>query len=352
MNFALATLALPILRQLDPERAHRLSLAALRAGLAGREAREDAPSLAVHVMGRRFANPIGLAAGFDKDAMALSPLLALGFGFVEAGTVTPRPQFGNPRPRLFRLVEDSAVINRMGMNGLGLEPFLHRLQQRPTRIGGLGVNVGLNKEGADPERDYPALVAAVAPYADYIALNVSSPNTPGLRDLQDEARLRTILQAVQAQVPSHPPLLVKIAPDLSETGLQAIVECCVEHGVQGLVVSNTTITRPQGLRSDHAAQTGGLSGQPLFALSTKMLARVHAMAAGRLVLIGCGGITTGRDVLTKIRAGASLVQLYTAFAYAGPALLPRLKAELLEALRQDGFTNLTDAIGVDGKVAQ
>jgi dihydroorotate dehydrogenase len=328
-----------------------LSLTALRAGLAGRapwgKEAPDAPGLAVSAFGRRFANPIGLAAGFDKDAVAVAPLLALGFGCVEVGTVTPRAQFGNPRPRLFRLVEDGAVINRMGMNGQGLAPFVQRLQLYAGRTGGLGANVGLNKEGADPERDYPALVAAVAPYADYIALNVSSPNTPGLRDLQDEARLRAILQAVAASVPHHPPLLVKIAPDLAEAALAAIVDCCIAHGVQGLIVSNTTITRPSDLKSASAGQAGGLSGRPLLALSTRVLAQVHALAGGRLTLIGCGGIATGRDILNKLRAGASLVQLYTAFAYAGPALLPRLKSELLAALQQDGFTSVADAVGVD-----
>jgi dihydroorotate dehydrogenase len=207
--------------------------------------------------------------------------------------------------------------------------------------------VGLNKDGADAERDYPALVAAVAPHADYVALNVSSPNTPGLRDLQDEARLRGILQAIQAAVPKRPPLVVKIAPDLSHESLQAIVECCVAFGVEGLIVSNTTITRPASLASAYKAEKGGLSGRPLFELSNQVLARVAALSAGRLVLIGCGGVASGRDVLTKIRAGASLVQLYSAFAYGGPALITRLKAELLAALREDGFGTVSEAVGVD-----
>jgi dihydroorotate dehydrogenase len=338
---------MPWLRRLDPERAHRLSLLGLRARLAGREPAPDHPSLAVEVLGHHFPNPIGLAAGFDKDGVAISPLLRLGFGFIEVGTVTPRPQSGNPRPRLFRLTEDEAVINRMGMNGRGLPAFVRRLAANADCPGRLGANVGLNKAGADPERDYPALVAAVAPHADYVALNVSSPNTPGLRDLQDEARLRAILQAIRSAVPRHPPLLVKIAPDLAEAGLQAIVECCVSHGVAGLIVSNTTITRAPSLRSVHAGETGGLSGRPLFALANRVLAQVDAIAAGRLVLIGCGGIATGRDILTKLRAGASLIQLYTAFAYDGPALLPRLKRELISALHQDGFANVTEAIGAD-----
>ena len=342
----LTALTTPLLHRLDPERAHRVALWGLRSGMTGRAGAED-PSLAVAALGHNFPNPIGLAAGFDKDAVAIAPLMRLGFGFVETGTVTPRPQFGNRKPRLFRLEEARAVINRMGMNGAGLEIFVRRLATRPDHPARLGANVGLNREDADPVRDYPALVAAVAPYADYVALNVSSPNTPGLRELQGETHLRAILGAINAALPQRPPLLVKIAPDLSNRELLAIVESCIEAGVEGLIVSNTTLERPAGMVSRHAAEAGGLSGPPLFARATRMLARAHAMAAGRLVLIGCGGITNGRDALVKIRAGASLVQLYTAFAYAGPGLLPRLKAEFLAALRSDGFARVADAIGVD-----
>jgi dihydroorotate dehydrogenase len=208
----------------------------------------------------------------------------------------------------------------------------------------LGANVGINKDGADPVRDYPRLIAAVAPHADYVVINVSSPNTPGLRDLQSEEKLREILQAVAA-VPSRPPLLVKVAPDLSENGLAAVVETCVDQGVQGLIVGNTTITRPPGLHSPRAREAGGLSGVPLFPLSTRMLARAFLLARGRLVLIGAGGVFNSQDALAKIRAGASLVQLYTGFAYQGPALIPRLKTELAAALRQAGFARVEDAIG-------
>jgi dihydroorotate dehydrogenase len=349
MRAALTSAVLPLLRRLDPERAHTLALRALRLGLGGGDSNPDDPILAQTTFGLRFRNPIGLAAGFDKDAAAARPLMALGFGFVEVGTVTPKPQPGNPRPRLFRLAEDQAVINRMGFNGEGLDHLLRNLAGVRAHPVPLGVNVGLNKDGGDAERDYPALVAAVAPCADYVAINVSSPNTPGLRDLQAADRLRRILQAIDAAVPKRPPLLVKIAPDLAQQALEDAIAVCVAANVDGLIVGNTTLDRPPQLRSRYASEAGGLSGAPLFARSTAMLARAHEIAGGRLVLIGCGGVFSGRDALAKIRAGASLVQLYTAFAYHGPALIPRLKSELAAALRADGFARLTDAIGVDAR---
>lgn len=344
MTPAIASSLLPLLRRIDPERAHGLALHALRLGLAGRDATPDLPALATTVFGRRFRNPIGLAAGFDKDAVAIDGLRRLGFGFVETGTVTPRPQPGNPRPRLFRLMPDEAVINRMGFNNGGLDAYRSRLAA--TRRGDVpvGANVGINKEGADPPRDYPALIAAVAPHADYTVINVSSPNTPGLRDLQGEAQLRSILRAVAA-VPNRPPLLVKIAPDLTDPALAAIVETCAAEGVQGLIVSNTTISRPPALRSPLAQETGGLSGRPLFPLSTAVLARAFRLAQGRLALIGVGGVLSGHDALAKIQAGASLVQLYTGFALHGPALIPRLKVELAQALAEAGFARVEDAVG-------
>ena len=341
----ISSVVLPLLRLIDPERAHGLALRALALGLAGRDATLDDPILTVSALGKTFSNPIGLAAGFDKDAVAVRGLMRLGFGFVETGTVTPRPQDGNPRPRLFRLTEDGAVINRMGFNNGGLAAYCTRLAALGDRPIPLGANVGINKEGADPERDYSALIAAVAPFADYVVINVSSPNTPGLRDLQGEERLRSILAAVASSVPAHPPLLVKISPDLSDDGLSSVVETCVAAGVAGLIVSNTTIGRPPGLRSRHAAQPGGLSGAPLFRLSTRVLARAFLLARGRLELIGVGGVANGAQALEKIRAGARLIQLYTGFAYAGPALIPRLKAELAAALRAGGFVHVADAVG-------
>ena len=349
MTPAIASAFTPLMRRVDPERAHLLALTALRLGLAGRSREADAACLAVEVLGRRFANPIGLAAGFDKDALAVPGLMRLGFGFVETGTVTPRPQSGNPKPRLFRLAADAAVINRMGFNNGGLDAYLARLAQRPRGPVVLGANVGINKDGADPGRDYPDLIAAVAPHADYAVINVSSPNTPGLRDLQGETQLRAILHAVAERVPTRPPLLVKIAPDINDEALAALVETCVAGGVQGLIVTNTTISRPPGLRSPLAHEAGGLSGAPLFRLSTAVLARAFLLARGRLVLIGVGGISTGDQALTKICAGASLVQVYTAFAYAGPALIPRLKRELTGALSAGGFASVQDAVGKDAQ---
>ncbi len=342
---ALASLLTPLLRSMDAERAHNLALRGLEAGLAGAQATPDDPALEIRALGLAFPNPIGLAAGFDKNATAVAPLLRLGFGCVEAGTVTPLPQDGNPKPRLFRLPQHRAVINRLGFNNDGLDAYIARLRALGPRSGRFGANVGINKTDAVPERDYPALVAAVSPYADYVTINVSSPNTPGLRDLQGEARLRAILQAITAAVPVRPPLLIKIAPDLSEDGLAAVVETAIAHGAAGLILTNTTISRPAGFAGPNVHQVGGLSGAPLFARSTAMLRLAAKLSAGRLTLIGCGGVRTGADVLEKLLAGASLVQLYTEFAYTGPALVGRLKSELLTALRQRGFPRASDAVG-------
>ncbi len=352
MPLSLTSAALPLLRRLDPERAHRLALAGLRAGLGGRGPGPADPLLATEALGLRFPTPIGLAAGFDKDAEALAPLARLGFGFLEAGTVTPRPQPGNPRPRLFRLAEDQAAINRMGFNNAGIDAFVARL--RRLRAGGgigipLGANVGINKDGADPERDYPALVGAVALLVDFVVINVSSPNTAGLRAWQQAERLAALLAAIAAAVPARPPLVVKIAPDLTDPELAEVIETCVRAGVAGLCIGNTTLARPATLRSRHAAEAGGLSGAPLFARSTALLARASLRAGGRLCLIGVGGVFSGADVLTKLRAGASLVQLYTGFAYGGPAMISRITGELAAALRAGGFASVAAAVGTDAE---
>ncbi|MCS6890091.1 MAG: quinone-dependent dihydroorotate dehydrogenase [Rhodovarius sp.] len=345
MTPALASALTPLLRLFDAETAHHLALAALRAGLAGRARADAHPVLATRVFGLSFANPLGLAAGFDKDAEAVLPLFALGFGFIEAGTVTPRPQPGNPRPRLFRLAEDRAVINRMGFNNAGIESFLARLRDLPRPLPGVfGANIGINKEGADPERDYAALYAALAPLVDYVTINISSPNTPGLRDLQAEARLAAILAALPAE--RRVPVLVKLAPDLPEEALPGILDVCIAGGAAGVVISNTTLARPP-LSSRHAGEAGGLSGQPLFARSTEMLRRAYRHARGRLVFIGVGGIATPEQALAKIKAGASLLQLYTGLIYAGPALVPRLLAGLAALLAREGFAQVADAVGVE-----
>jgi len=347
MFISLASSFMPLMRSIDPERAHRLSLLALASGLIGASSQIDDIRLNSNLAGLPLSNPIGLAAGFDKNATAIAGLSRLGFGFLETGSVTPRPQDGNPRPRLFRLSEDRAVINRMGFNNAGLDAYLGRLKQ-PRRDGRpLGANVGINKEGADPLRDYPFLVASVAPYVDYIVINVSSPNTPGLRDLQGEERLRAILRSIAVAVPSRPPLLVKLAPDLAAEAVESVVETCVDEGADGLIISNTTISRPASLISQHAKESGGLSGAPLFDLSTDMLRRAARLGRGRLALVGVGGVFSGKDILTKLRAGASVVQIYSSFAYEGPALIPRLKRELLECLDREGFENVTAAIGAD-----
>jgi dihydroorotate dehydrogenase len=345
LSAAAASALIPALRWLDAESAHTLAIQALRLGLVSAVQDRDDTALQVRALGCLFPNPLGLAAGFDKNAIAVKALMNLGFGFVEAGTVTPLPQAGNPRPRLFRLPRHDAVINRMGFNNDGVAAFRSRLSALQGRQCPFGANIGINKDGAAPERDYPALVAALSPFADYIAINVSSPNTPGLRDLQGEARLSAILSAINSAVPVRPPLLVKISPDLSDAGLEAVVACAVDKGAAGLIVGNTTVARPPELTGPNAKQAGGLSGAPLFGRSTAMLARVHRLAAGRLTLIGCGGVRTGADALAKIRAGASLVQVYTSFAYVGPALIPRIKRELLEALQAEGFATIAEARG-------
>jgi dihydroorotate dehydrogenase len=341
MTPAIVSALMPVLRLLDPETSHRLALRALRLGLAGRAPPAD-PMLSTEVLGLRFPTPIGLAAGFDKDAVAVAALRRLGFGFVEVGTVTVRPQPGNPRPRLFRLAPDRAVINRMGFNGAGMASMAARLTLLPPCTRPIGVNLGLNKDGAVPAADYAVLAARLGALADYLVVNVSSPNTPGLRDLQAEAALGAILASLPRP---GPPVLVKLSPDLAPDALPEIVKACIEGGAAGLIVSNTSTQRPSGLRGLAAAEAGGLSGRPLFARATALLARAYREAAGRLVLVGVGGVETGAQVLEKIKAGASLVQVYTAFAYEGPALAWRLNLELAECLRREGFPGPAAAIG-------
>ncbi len=346
-SVSVADLAMPLMRRLDPERAHDCALLALRLGLAGTAALPADPALEVSALGCRFRTPIGLAAGFDKNGVAVAPLMRLGFGFVEAGTVTPLPQPGNPRPRLFRLEADQGVVNRFGFNNDGVEALIARAVRHGTLPAPFGINIGINKDNADPEADYPFLVSRVAPHADYVALNVSSPNTPGLRSLQSGERIRAILAAIAKSCPSRPKLLIKLSPDLSDAELHDAVEAALDGGVDGLIMSNTTLSRPPDLQSRDGAQAGGLSGRPLRARAMQMLRATRRLTQGRIVLIGCGGIGSGRDILDRVRAGANLVQIYTAFSYAGPSLLPRLAAELSEALRADGLASVAEACGVD-----
>jgi dihydroorotate dehydrogenase len=347
--FFAASLALPLLRLLPPERAHELTVRALRGGVAPRAGLAEDPVLATTLWGQNFPHPIGLAAGFDKNAEVPDAMLRWGFGFVEVGTVTPRPQAGTPRPRLFRLTRDGAVINRMGFNNEGLDAVARRLARRPRR-GILGANIGKNRDSVDALADYARGVTALAPLADYLVINVSSPNTPGLRDLQRRSEVAVLLQAViEARgalgLDHPPPLLLKVAPDLAEREVEDLAEVAVDARLDGLIVSNTTILRPASLVSANAPEPGGLSGRPLFEPSTRLLGEFYRLTRGKVPLIGVGGIASGADAYAKIRAGASLVQLYTALIYHGPALVGRIKRDLAALLRRDGFASVGDAVG-------
>ncbi len=346
---SLYRIARPALFALDAERAHELAIWALANGLAGASRAADPPSLAVRAFGLDFPNPVGLAAGFDKDARAMAGGLKLGFGFVEAGTVTPLPQPGNPKPRLFRLAEDRAVINRLGFNGRGLDAFARRMRARP-HAGIVGANVGRNKETADEAADFERGVETLAPLADYLTVNISSPNTPGLRDLQRAEALAALLDrlvAARARTGARPPILVKVAPDLDADGRRAVAEVALAAGIDGLIVGNTTTARPASLRSRHKGEAGGLSGAPLMAPSTEVLREFYRLTGGRLPLVGCGGVASGADAYAKIRAGATLVQLYTALVFDGPGLVVRIKRELAQCLARDGFVAVADAVGAD-----
>jgi len=345
-------LVFPALAMIEPERAHGAALQALQCGLAGAAFADpfEDPTLETKVWSRSFPNPVGLAAGFDKDAVAVDPALALGFGFVEVGGVTPRPQPGNPRPRLFRLPQDRAVINRLGFNSAGAEVVAGRLSARRQRGGLVGVNLAKNKDSADAAADFAATARLVAAHVDFLVINVSSPNTPGLRALQSIEPLVTIIRAVRGAVAtsgSKPALLLKIAPDLDVADVTDICRVARAEALDGMVVSNTTIARAPTLRGAARAETGGLSGRPLFEASTQLLREVYALTEGLLPLIGVGGVASGADAYTKIRAGASLVQLYTAMVYEGPGLVGRIKRELAELLRRDGFKHVSDAVGAE-----
>ncbi len=339
-----------MVRMLPAEAAHRATIRLVRAAaplLA--QSPPDDPRLAIQAFGRTFPNPIGLAAGFDKDGEVPDAMLKLGFGFVECGTVTPRPQSGNARPRLFRLGEDGAVINRMGFNNDGMDAVAARLARR-KRAGIVGLNIGANKDSADRVADYRSAFARLAPLADYIAINVSSPNTPGLRALQNREDLERLLATVTEErdrLALRTPLLLKIAPDLDQSALDDVSAAALAYGLHGIIATNTTIGRSPDLRSAHAKESGGLSGAPLFARSTEVLKQMRQRVGNKLVLVGAGGIRSGADAYAKIRAGASLVQLYTALAYEGPGLIGRIKNDLLALLARDGFASVEQVIGVD-----
>jgi dihydroorotate dehydrogenase len=350
---AFDAVSLPLLRWFDPEDAHRLAIQGLRL-LPPIRPRPDDPKLAVRAFGLNFPNPIGMAAGFDKSAEAPDGLLRLGFGFVEIGSVTPKPQVGNPRPRLFRLERDEAVINRMGFNNDGAEAVLRRLAGRAHLGGIVGVNVGANKDSADRIADYVRLIEIFAPVASYFTVNVSSPNTPGLRNLQQATALDDLLaKVIEArervlQNAGDSPVLLKIAPDLSLTELDDVVHIARSRRIDGMIVGNTTLVRPSTLREQtRASEQGGLSGRPLFRLSTRMVAETYVRVEGAFPLIGVGGIDTGGAALTKIRAGASLIQLYSSLIYKGLGLIDDIKADLASTLLRTGRDSLSEIVGAD-----
>ncbi|PKU74173.1 dihydroorotate dehydrogenase (quinone), mitochondrial isoform X1 [Dendrobium catenatum] len=377
--FSATKLVNPLFALLDAEDAHRLAISAASQNLLPREKRPDPLILSLEVWGRKFRNPIGLAAGFDKNAEAIEGLLGLGFGFVEVGSVTPMPQEGNPKPRIFRLPKEGAILNRCGFNSEGIVVVAKRLGAQhgkrkmeetasnlsssndDVKQGGkagpgiLGVNIGKNKTSEDAAADYVQGVHTLSQYADYLVINVSSPNTPGLRRLQGRKQLKDLVKRVQAArdemqwaEDGPPPLLVKIAPDLSKEDLQDIAAVALNLRLDGLIISNTTISRPDPVNSHPLAkEAGGLSGKPLFDLSTSILREMYILTRGKITLVGCGGISSGEDAYKKVRAGATLVQLYTSFAYGGPALIPQMKAELAECLKRDGFKSIQEAVGAD-----
>lgn len=342
----------PIIRLFNPEVAHSMALMALRLGLWPSAPRISDPVLTTRLWGHTFSSPVGLASGFDKDAEIIDATLKLGFSFTEVGSVTPQPQSGNAKPRLFRLEEDAAIINRMGFNNKGAEVMRCRLAMRSKKEGIVGVNLGKNRETQDAITDYCLGIKALAPFADYVAINVSSPNTPGLQNLQKRDELTSLLSEAKktlAQVcgAKAPPLVLKISPDLTEQDKEDIAAILLDLQLDGLIATNTTIVRSDTLRSAYKNETGGLSGRPLFDLSTCVLADMYRLTEGKIPLIGCGGIESGRDAYIKIRAGASLIQCYSALVYHGPSLVVRIIRELADLLRKDGFDSAAAAVGAD-----
>lgn len=347
---AFSSLLRPLLFRIDAETAHGMSLKVLASGLAPSVRPDRDPRLARHLMGLDFPNPIGLAAGLDKNAEVADPLLALGFGFVEIGTVTPRPQTGNPRPRIFRLVRDGAIINRLGFNNQGEAAARARLSARRGRSGIIGVNIGANKDSADRGADYVQAIRAFSDLASYFTVNVSSPNTPGLRDLQGKAALDELLaRVVEARdgEARRVPLIVKIAPDMDERGRADIAEVVLARGIDGVIVSNTTISRPPLVEAAVAGESGGLSGRPLFRMSTIALAQFRRMVGPDLPLIGAGGVDSAETAFAKIAAGADLVQLYTGLVYRGPGLVSQILAGLSRILDRRGLPSIADAVGIE-----
>ena len=353
----LYALARPLLFTIAPETAHNLTIKALKLGLipAGKTVRDE--SLAQTLFGLDFPNPVGLSAGFDKQAEVIGPMFKMGFGFVETGTVTPLPQEGNPKPRVFRDPKNEAVINRMGFPGAGMEDYKANIEtflsgKRPPGV--IGINIGMNKTQTEPVKDYALLIKTLAPMADYLTINISSPNTPGLRDLQKREPLLELLGAVKEErkkaCRGHPPpLLIKLAPDLDEEQQQELAETILEAEIEGIILTNTTLDRPEHLPETFRAEKGGLSGQPLTQKSTQVIKNFYQLTGGKIPLIGVGGISSGQDAYDKIKAGATLVQLYTALVFKGPTIANHINKELITLLKQDGHTHISQAIGQDAK---
>lgn len=346
----------PAVFKIDPETAHNMTIKALKAGLVKTSNVSSSPKLRQTIFDLHFDNPIGLSAGFDKNAEVVVPILKLGFGFTEVGTVTPKPQLGNARPRVFRDLESEAVINRMGFPNGGLrvfKPNLTKARNNPSRPddGIIGVNIGMNKNQPNPVDDYRSLIKELATESDYITINISSPNTPGLRDLQEKEPLTELLKALSKalrQTSNHPPaLLVKLAPDLTEEQQKEIAETLMEQNVSGVILANTTLDRPSSLNSEFRDQKGGLSGAPVREKSTDIIRNFYKLTKGQLPIIGVGGISTAEHAYEKIRAGASLLQLYTGMIYQGPEIANNINAGLVTLLEKDGFRSISDAIGVD-----
>ncbi len=350
--------ARPFLFKADPEKAHDLTLKALRTGLLPSCGAVKSPVLESILWGLKFPNPIGLSAGFDKKGEVIGPMFDMGFGFIEAGTVTPKPQTGNPKPRVFRSPDHDAVINRMGFPNSGMGVFKDNIsaflsgKKRPKGV--LGINIGMNKTQTEPARDYAILIRVLGPMADYLAVNISSPNTPGLRNLQKREPLLELLDVIKAErvkaCGDHPPpLLVKLAPDLDDGQRKELAETLVEAEVDGVILSNTTFDRPAYLPSSFSSEAGGLSGAPVRQKSTDIIRDFYMLTGGTLPIIGVGGVSCGRDAYEKIRAGASLVQLYSALIFKGPGIVNTINKELINLLKADGFDNIAQAIGADHK---
>lgn len=342
----------------DAETAHRLGVLAAKYNIVPRKQKTpDSPILSSVVFGREFSNPVGLAAGFDKDGEGVRGLTKIGFGFIEIGSVTPEPQPGNPKPRVFRLKEDKAVINRYGFNSEGHEAVYNRLKDRVTEQDNclLGINLGKNKSSTDPISDYTQGVEKFSRLADYLVVNISSPNTPGLRDLQGKQKLQNLLDKVierRDEMEVRKPLLVKIAPDLTDRDKEDIAAVVTSRKgyVNGLIISNTTVRRPPSLKNPSKTEEGGLSGPPVRDMSTKTIADMYRLLNGSIPIIGVGGVSSGQEAYKKIRSGASLVQLYTALVYEGPPVVKKIKRELEELLRRDGFKSISEAVGADVKL--